>query len=217
MITLLNTFQVYGVEKPPRRLPFTVYYIFPPLSLLLQSLLEGRLHYEGSVHGYSGQLLDQTRVLMAGCDFTTIELLRIRGLALVRHVNLCTCHTVKLWICVPPLCVCVCVCVCVHVCVHSLIITNHRGCVEVFVFCDFRRVVSLWLRLRSWTASTMTSDRRVERYVHVGGWAGEDVWCYSIVHTYVQPRCMYTQWLYCVPSYTHQVCPTHYACVCVEV
>ena len=74
-----------------------------------QNLLEGRLRYEGSVHGYSGQLLDQTRTLMAGCDFISLQLLRLRALAPVRYL---------------PYVVCVCVSKDAHVCMHIVHVGN---------------------------------------------------------------------------------------------
>ena len=60
-----------------------------------QSLLDGRLRYEGSIHGYSGQLLDQTRTLMAGCDIISLQLLRLRTLAPVRY-STCACKLAPL-------------------------------------------------------------------------------------------------------------------------
>ena len=51
------------------------------LSLFSQSLLENRLVYEGCSHGNSDLLLAQMKVVWAGCDFVTMETLRIRSLA----------------------------------------------------------------------------------------------------------------------------------------
>lgn len=49
--------------------------------LHLQSLLDGRLHYEGSVRGNAVHLMEQLKALCSGADFITLELLRLRTLA----------------------------------------------------------------------------------------------------------------------------------------
>ena len=58
------------------------------LSFSYQNLLQTRLVYEPFVGGgRSEQLLDEVKVMCAGCDFVTMELLRLRGLAPVSPLH----------------------------------------------------------------------------------------------------------------------------------